>query len=101
FGSTSIAAQWYVMRAAKQAGITVMLDGQGSDEVFAGYGTFFGERFADLLRGARLRALAREAGASRKGAGGPPGGGAAQAGRASRSWTTASSSSSSRSAASS
>ena len=32
FGSTSIVAQWFVMRAAKQAGLTVMLDGQGADE---------------------------------------------------------------------
>src|SRR4051812_38140446 len=82
FGSTSIAAQWYVMKAAREAGITVMLDGQGSDEVFAGYGTFFGERFADLLRGGRLRALAHETSAYRHETGASPVGVAAQLVRA-------------------
>lgn len=37
FGSTSIYAQWRVMRAAREAGVTVLLDGQGADELFAGY----------------------------------------------------------------
>jgi asparagine synthase (glutamine-hydrolysing) len=60
FGSTSMVAQWYVMRAAKQAGLTVMLDGQGGDEVFAGYRIFVGARLADLLAGGRLTALASE-----------------------------------------
>jgi asparagine synthase (glutamine-hydrolysing) len=66
FGSTSIVAQWYVMRAARAAGITVMLDGQGSDEVFAGYPSFFGYRFADLLLEARLRELGSEVAAYRR-----------------------------------
>jgi asparagine synthase (glutamine-hydrolysing) len=48
FGSMSLFAQWSVMRAAKQAGVTVLLDGQGSDEMFAGYG-FWGAYWADLL----------------------------------------------------
>ena len=37
FGSTSIVAQWFVMRAAGEAGLKVMLDGQGGDETLAGY----------------------------------------------------------------
>ncbi|MDP9285538.1 MAG: asparagine synthase (glutamine-hydrolyzing) [Actinomycetota bacterium] len=37
FGSTSIYAQWQVMRAARDAGVIVLLDGQGGDELFAGY----------------------------------------------------------------
>ncbi len=66
FGSTSICAGWFVMREAKRAGLTVMLDGQGGDELFAGYRAYFGYRLADLLRAGRigearaeLRAFAR------------------------------------------
>jgi asparagine synthase (glutamine-hydrolysing) len=65
FGSTSIAAQWYVMRAAKSAGLTVMLDGQGGDEVLAGYHGYFGFHFADLLLARRLGDLRAEVGAYR------------------------------------
>jgi asparagine synthase (glutamine-hydrolysing) len=37
FPTTSIYAQWRVMRAAHEAGVTVLLDGQGADELFGGY----------------------------------------------------------------
>jgi asparagine synthase (glutamine-hydrolysing) len=60
FGSTSMVAQWYVLRAAKAAGLTVMLDGQGGDEVFGGYRMFVGARLADLLAAGRLPSLATE-----------------------------------------
>jgi asparagine synthase (glutamine-hydrolysing) len=60
FGSTSIVAQWFVLRAAKQAGLKVMLDGQGADETLAGYHGYFGPFFADLLRGGHLRELGAE-----------------------------------------
>jgi len=40
FGSTSIFAQWCVMSAARERGVTVLLDGQGADEVLAGYRPF-------------------------------------------------------------
>src|SRR5713226_1862200 len=65
FGSTSIVAQWHVMRAAREAGITVMLDGQGADEILAGYHGYFGPYFADLLVQRRLGELRRELGAYR------------------------------------
>ena len=50
FGSTSIYAQWNVFRLAKQNGVKVMLDGQGSDELLAGYHPYFGIYFSQLLR---------------------------------------------------
>lgn len=37
FGSSSIFMQYFVMKKAKELGCTVMLDGQGADEVFIGY----------------------------------------------------------------
>jgi len=60
FGSTSIFAQWNVMRLASQRGIKVLLDGQGADELLAGYHGFFGAYFADLTAGRQWGVLARE-----------------------------------------
>lgn len=60
FGSTSICAGWYVMRAAREAGLTVMLDGQGGDEILAGYRASFGYRLADLVRAGELTEATRE-----------------------------------------
>jgi asparagine synthase (glutamine-hydrolysing) len=37
FGSTSIYAQWRVNQEAHRAGVVVLLDGQGADELFGGY----------------------------------------------------------------
>ncbi len=37
FGSASIAAQWEVMKLARKNNVTVLLDGQGADEILAGY----------------------------------------------------------------
>ena len=41
FTSTSIYAQWLLMKAANKEGITVLLDGQGADEILAGYRKFY------------------------------------------------------------
>jgi asparagine synthase (glutamine-hydrolysing) len=49
FGSTSIYAQYKVFEEAKKSGIKVVLEGQGADEIFAGYDGYLGERFASLL----------------------------------------------------
>lgn len=35
--TTSMYLQWHIFKEAKQAGIKVLLDGQGADEVFGGY----------------------------------------------------------------
>ncbi len=49
FTSTSVYAQWSVMRLAKENGVTVLLDGQGADEMLAGYHSYFNEITDDLL----------------------------------------------------
>ena len=48
--STSLYAQYSVFRTAQQAGIKVMLDGQGADEMLGGYTYFRGARLASLVR---------------------------------------------------
>jgi asparagine synthase (glutamine-hydrolysing) len=63
FPSISYYAQWSVMRAARDAGVKVLLDGQGGDEVFGGYAKFRYAYLASLLRSGRLLSFAREAGA--------------------------------------
>lgn len=59
FGSTSIYAQYRVFQLARQSGITVTLDGQGADELLAGYAGYPGERMATLLRTGHWGAAAR------------------------------------------
>lgn len=54
FGSTSIYAQYRVFQLAKECGITVTLDGQGADELFAGYHGYPGPRVASMLRAGAL-----------------------------------------------
>ncbi len=49
FGSTSIYAQYRVFQAARHSGITVTLDGQGADELLAGYIGYPGQRIASML----------------------------------------------------
>ncbi len=49
FGSTSIYAQYRVFRAAREAGVKVTLDGQGADELLAGYNGYPGKRMHSLL----------------------------------------------------
>jgi asparagine synthase (glutamine-hydrolysing) len=50
FGSTSIYAQHRIFKLAHEAGIKVMLDGQGADELLGGYPPFLGARLASLVR---------------------------------------------------
>jgi asparagine synthase (glutamine-hydrolysing) len=54
FGGTSIYAQHRVFRLARDAGIKVMLDGQGADEMLGGYRWYLAARLASLLRHGRL-----------------------------------------------
>ncbi|WP_309728357.1 asparagine synthase (glutamine-hydrolyzing) [Chamaesiphon sp. OTE_75_metabat_556] len=50
FGSTSIYAQHQVFKLAREAGIKVMLDGQGADEILGGYRHHLGPRLASSIR---------------------------------------------------
>jgi asparagine synthase (glutamine-hydrolysing) len=63
FLSLSIFAQWSVMRLARDAGVTVLLDGQGADETLGGYHFYLGAHYRDLFRRGRWLRLAREASA--------------------------------------
>jgi len=60
FNTLSPLAQWEVMKLANRNDMKVLLDGQGSDEMLAGYLFYYGFYFADLLSRCRLLALSRE-----------------------------------------
>lgn len=49
FGSTSIYAQFRVFKLARDHGVTVTLDGQGADELLAGYNGYPSPRMRSLL----------------------------------------------------
>jgi len=50
FSSTSMYAQYCVFRLTQQAGIKVMLDGQGADEALGGYNYFYSLRLVSMIR---------------------------------------------------
>ena len=58
--STSFFAEWCVYRLVRQAGLKVMLDGQGADEALAGYHAFFAPYLASLARERRFGDAWRE-----------------------------------------
>jgi asparagine synthase (glutamine-hydrolysing) len=66
FISSSIYAQYRVMRLIGEAGVKVVLDGQGADEMLGGYEFYLGARVATLLRAGRLGAAATLVGRSRR-----------------------------------
>lgn len=59
--STSQYAQWCVMRLAKTNGVTVLLDGQGGDEILAGYTSYVPLYVAQVRRQAGLGAAMKAA----------------------------------------
>jgi asparagine synthase (glutamine-hydrolysing) len=61
FTSTSIYAQWCLMRDINRAGLKVVLDGQGGDEQLLGYGKFYLFYLQSLGRQGRIAQLAQEA----------------------------------------
>ncbi len=59
FATASIFAQWEVMKLAKEQNVTVLLDGQGADEMLAGY-HFYYETYYRELYGRHIRLLYQE-----------------------------------------
>jgi asparagine synthase (glutamine-hydrolysing) len=55
--SSSLWAQFLVMEKAHQLGLTVMLDGQGADEILAGYDIFFQPYLQSLPLHQRIKPL--------------------------------------------
>ncbi len=66
FESTSIFAQWEVFKKARQQNITVMLDGQGADELLAGYHSYYGTYFWELIKKGKFKKFAAEKKALKK-----------------------------------
>ena len=60
FNSSSVFAQWMVFRLAAENGVKVMLDGQGADELLAGYDGYTAARFAGLFKRLKMRLLFQE-----------------------------------------
>lgn len=66
FPSPTIYAQQRVFRAAREAGIKVVLEGQGADELLGGYRYFLHARLASMLRERRWREALRFMGPTRR-----------------------------------
>jgi asparagine synthase (glutamine-hydrolysing) len=53
----SLLAQWFVMRKANKEGIKVLLDGQGADEVLAGYPRFIRSFLNEMILGFSFKTI--------------------------------------------
>ena len=60
FPSPSIYMQYRVMKLAKENNVTILLDGQGGDELLAGYYTYLPRYFGDLKHLHKYRKLMSE-----------------------------------------
>jgi asparagine synthase (glutamine-hydrolysing) len=53
FSSASVLAQYKVFEAARTEGVTVLLDGQGADEILGGYHKYYKWWWQELYRAKR------------------------------------------------
>jgi len=60
YGSPGIYAQYKVMELAKQEGVTVLLDGQGGDELFTGYTMYYDLYLYDLFKNLNIKSFFNE-----------------------------------------
>ncbi len=65
-GSTSQFSQWAVFKATNEAGLKVMIDGQGADEQLAGYGGNDIPFYSGLIKNGQIGAIMEEASAFKK-----------------------------------
>jgi len=59
-GGPSVFMQYFVMKKAREAGVKVMLDGQGGDETLLGYERYYPAYFWYLLRRGKIFKLIKE-----------------------------------------
>ncbi|MBA4175628.1 MAG: asparagine synthase (glutamine-hydrolyzing) [Leptothrix sp. (in: Bacteria)] len=52
--STTALVGYHLMALAARHGVKVILNGQGADEVIGGYGSYFNDRWSELLRGGHV-----------------------------------------------
>ena len=60
FGSSSQYSQWCLFKEIQKTGIKVVLDGQGADEILAGYHSSYGAYFLELMKRIRWLKLFQE-----------------------------------------
>jgi asparagine synthase (glutamine-hydrolysing) len=59
-GSASVVMQYMVMKAARDHGIKVMLDGQGGDEILLGYERYYSSAFREWIKNGNILRFFRE-----------------------------------------